>query len=65
MALLQILNTQVEELVKSGSTDPEALYNSLGEYHLISKEELLNVRTSYQSEHVRIMLPSPFDCISI
>lgn len=55
MALFQILTPQVELLVRSGSTDPEALYDSLRQHHLLSDEELQELMVKYALEHVRIL----------
>jgi hypothetical protein len=57
MALFQILTPQVERLVQSGSTDPEALLDALKQHHLVSEEELQNLIIKSALEHVRI-LPS-------
>ncbi|RAO71511.1 uncharacterized protein BHQ10_007523 [Talaromyces amestolkiae] len=51
MALFQTLTPQLELLVRSGSTDPEALYDSLGQHHLVSNEELQELMVKYALEH--------------
>ncbi|KAF4979500.1 hypothetical protein F66182_17281, partial [Fusarium sp. NRRL 66182] len=51
MALFQILTPQVELVVHSGSTDPEALYDSFGQRHLVSNEELQKLMVKYALEH--------------
>ncbi|EED22537.1 hypothetical protein TSTA_060320 [Talaromyces stipitatus ATCC 10500] len=51
MTLLRILGAQVQQLVRHGSTDPEALYNSLKEHDLVSEPEIQKIRESQESEH--------------
>ena len=55
LALFHILTPQVERLVQSGSTDPEALHNALEEHNLVSEEELQKLVVKYALEHVRIL----------
>lgn len=52
MKLLQILGTQLEQLVNEGHPDLWGLYDALNEEELVSQEELQDLRTKFALDSV-------------
>lgn len=52
MKLLQILGTQLEQLVNVGHPDLWGLYDALSEEELVSHEELQDLRTTFALDSV-------------
>lgn len=55
MTLFRLLTPQVQQLVQSGSTNPEVLYNSLKQHGLVSEEELQKLKAKCALKRVRIL----------